>query len=302
MEQKQSIFKKLTEGLGKTRNGPLLGLFSSKREINDDFFDELEEALVIADTGMAVTLELLDELKRVIKERRITHSDDAREALIELIAEKMQFEQEFLSEKECAVLLVVGVNGVGKTTTIGKLAHFYKQMGESVMLAAADTFRAAASEQLTIWAQRNGVPIVKHGEGSDPAAVLFDAISSFKAKGGTKLICDTAGRLHNKKNLMNELEKMRRIIDREMPDITTKVLLVLDAAAGQNSLIQARTFMEFTGVTDVVLTKLDGTAKGGMAIAVKSELNLPVRFIGIGEGIDDLQPFDAEAYARALIG
>ena len=219
-----------------------------------------------------------------------------------ILAGCMRPERAFLPEGEPAVLLIVGVNGVGKTTSIGKMAAHYKSEGRKPMMAAADTFRAAAAEQLSVWAERAGVPIIKHGEGADPAAVVFDAIASFKAKGCDLLLCDTAGRLHNKKNLMSELEKIRRVIARELPGMHTEVLLVLDATTGQNAIAQARVFGESAGLTGVVLTKLDGTAKGGMTVAIKQELGLPVRFVGVGEGIDDLQPFDADAFARALIG
>ena len=213
----------------------------------------------------------------------------------------MQPDTDFLPDTDQAVIMAAGVNGVGKTTSIGKLAAMYKSEGKSVMLAAADTFRAAAAEQLTIWAERAGVPIVKHNEGADPAAVVYDAIASFKAKKCNVLICDTAGRLHNKVNLMNELSKMRRIIDRDLPGVPVEVLLVLDATTGQNAIAQAQVFGASAGLTGIILTKLDGTAKGGVAVAVKDELGLPVRFVGVGEGIDDLQPFDAEAFAEALM-
>ncbi|MBQ3132340.1 MAG: signal recognition particle-docking protein FtsY, partial [Clostridia bacterium] len=208
----------------------------------------------------------------------------------------------FLQDARKAVILIVGVNGVGKTTSIGKIAAYYKAQGRDVMMAAADTFRAAAAEQLTVWAERAGTPIVKHGEGADPAAVVFDATASFKARNRDILLCDTAGRLHNKKNLMNELEKMRRVIDRELPGVPVEALMVLDATTGQNAIAQARAFGESAGLTGIILTKLDGTAKGGVAVAVKEELNIPVRFVGVGEGIDDMHPFDPEDYARALLG
>ena len=302
MEKKQGFFEKLKNGLSKTGGGMFAGLFAGEERINDDFYEELEEAMIVADMGMALSETLLDALQDAVDERKLKTRAEAREALAEILAENMQPDAPFLAGSGPAVVLIVGVNGVGKTTSIGKMAAYYKAAGKKPMMAAADTFRAAAAEQLTVWAERADVPIVKHGEGADPAAVVFDAIASFKAKGCDLLLCDTAGRLHNKKNLMNELEKIRRVIARELPDATTEVLLVLDATTGQNAIAQARVFGEFAGLTGVVLTKLDGTAKGGMTVAVKRELGLPVRFVGVGEGVDDLQPFDAEAFARALIG
>jgi fused signal recognition particle receptor len=302
MEQKTGIFQRLKQGLSKTRDGILAAVFSGRDGIDDDFFENLEEALIMADVGMELTQVLLGELRTRIKAERLTKATEARTALRGILAEHMRTEEEFLPEAGPSVLLIVGVNGVGKTTSIGKLANYYKQQGRRLMLAAADTFRAAAAEQLGIWAERAGVPMIRHGEGADPAAGVYDAIASFKAKGCNLLICDTAGRLHNKKNLMNELEKIRRVISRELPDATCRVLLVLDATTGQNAIAQAKAFSDSAGLTDVVLTKLDGTAKGGMAIAVKDMLGLPVRFVGVGEGLDDLQPFDAEAFAAALLG
>ena len=302
MEQKMSVFQRLKQGLSKTRDSILATVFSGRDSIDDEFYEALEEALIMADVGMELTESLLDELRAQIKSDRLSKATQAREALRDLLAAHMTTEEEFLPETGPAVLLIVGVNGVGKTTSIGKLAYHYKQQGKRPMLAAADTFRAAAAEQLGIWAERAGVPMVRHGEGADPAAVVFDAIASFKAKDCDLLICDTAGRLHNKKNLMNELEKIRRVIARELPDAPCRVLLVLDATTGQNAIAQAKAFGEAAGLTDVVLTKLDGTAKGGMAIAVKDMLELPVRFVGVGEALDDLQPFDAQAFAAALLG
>lgn len=302
MEQKTGIFQRLKQGLSKTRDGILATVFSGRDAIDDDFFESLEEALIMADVGMELTKDLLGELRGRIKAERLTKAADARTALCSVLVEHMRTEEEFLPETGPSVLLIVGVNGVGKTTSIGKLANYYKQQGRRPMLAAADTFRAAAAEQLGIWAERAGVPMIRHGEGADPAAVVYDAIASFKAKGCDLLICDTAGRLHNKKNLMNELEKIRRVISRELPDAVCRVLLVLDATTGQNAIAQAKAFSDSAGLTDVVLTKLDGTAKGGMGIAVKDMLGLPVRFVGVGEGLNDLQPFDAEAFAAALLG
>ena len=302
MEKKQGFFEKLKKGLSKTGGGLFASLFSGDERIDADFYDELEEAMIVADMGMATAGTLLEALKNAVSEQKLKTRTEAREVLAGILAGCMRPERAFLPEGEPAVLLIVGVNGVGKTTSIGKVAAHYKSEGRKPMMAAADTFRAAAAEQLSVWAERAGVPIIKHGEGADPAAVVFDAIASFKAKGCDLLLCDTAGRLHNKKNLMSELEKIRRVIARELPGMHTEVLLVLDATTGQNAIAQARVFGESAGLTGVVLTKLDGTAKGGMTVAIKQELGLPVRFVGVGEGIDDLQPFDADAFARALIG
>ena len=302
MEKKQGFFEKLKKGLSKTGGGLFASLFSGDERIDADFYDELEEAMIVADMGMATAGTLLEALKNAVSEQKLNTRTEEREVLAGILAGCMRPERAFLPEGEPAVLLIVGVNGVGKTTSIGKMAAHYKSEGRKPMMAAADTFRAAAAEQLSVWAERAGVPIIKHGEGADPAAVGFDAIASFKAKGCDLLLCDTAGRLHNKKNLMSELEKIRRVIARELPGMHTEVLLVLDATTGQNAIAQARVFGESAGLTGVVLTKLDGTAKGGMTVAIKQELGLPVRFVGVGEGIDDLHPFDAYAFARALIG
>ncbi len=302
MEKKQGFFEKLKKGLSKTGGGMFASLFAGDERIDAEFYDELEEAMIVADMGMATSETLLERLRETVSERKLKTRTEAREALAGILADCMRPERDFLPEGEPAVILIVGVNGVGKTTSIGKMAAYYKSEGRKPMMAAADTFRAAAAEQLAVWAERAGVPIVKHGEGADPAAVVFDAIASCKAKGCDLLLCDTAGRLHNKKNLMNELEKIRRVIGRELPGVHTEVLLVLDATTGQNAIAQARVFGESAGLTGVVLTKLDGTAKGGMTVAIRQELGLPVRFVGVGEGIDDLQPFDPDAFARALIG
>ena len=300
--KKQSIFSKLFSGLKATRDTIFGGLFVENGEkINDEFYDELEEAMIISDMGMATAEKLLSQLRKELKAQGINTRTEARKVMIKLLAEAMKPETEFLPNADNAVIMIVGVNGVGKTTSIGKLASMYKAEGKSVMLAAADTFRAAAAEQLTVWAERADVPIVKHGEGADPAAVVFDSIASFKAKKCNLLICDTAGTLHNKVNLTKELSKMRRVISRELPDAPVEVLLVLDATTGQNAIAQAKAFGENAGLTGIILTKLDGTAKGGVVVAVKDELGLPVRFVGVGEGIDDLQPFDAETFAEALI-
>lgn len=301
-QKKKGFFGKLKDGLKKTRDSLFGGLFvDSDERINDEFYDELEEAMIISDMGMNTTEKLLSALRARLKADGIHKRSEAREALIDILAGNMRTDSPFAPDNESAVILIVGVNGVGKTTSIGKLAAMYKADGRSVMLAAGDTFRAAAAEQLTIWSERAGVPIVKHNEGADPAAVVFDAIASYKAKKCDLLICDTAGRLHNKKNLMSELAKIRRVIERELPGVPVEVLLVLDATTGQNAIAQAKVFGENTGLTGIILTKLDGTAKGGVVVAVKDELGLPVRFVGVGEGIDDLQPFDADSFARALI-
>ncbi len=301
MTEKQNFFNKLRQGLSKTRNSFLANVFSAGRKVDAAFYEELEEALIVADVGMKTTEAILDRLKKTLESLKIREIDDAREKLISILTDIMRPGDEFLAGVESAALLIVGVNGVGKTTSIGKLAHYFVETGRKPLIAAADTFRAAAAEQLAIWAQRSGVPIVKHMEGADPAAVVFDAIASFKAKGGNILLCDTAGRLHNKKNLMDELGKIKRIIERELPDARFEVLLVLDATTGQNAIAQAKVFSEYSGLTGIILTKLDGTAKGGVAVAVREELGLPVRFAGVGEGIDDLQPFDPEAFAKALV-
>lgn len=294
------FFDKLRQGLSRTGSG-LAAIFQGGG-INDEFYEELEEALIMADVGMETTERLLDSLRDAVAEGKLKERAEAREKLVNILADFMRPESGFLEGADKAVILIVGVNGVGKTTSIGKIAAYYKAQGRDVMMAAADTFRAAAAEQLTVWAERANTPIVKHGEGADPAAVVFDAAASFKARGRDMLICDTAGRLHNKKNLMNELEKMRRVIDRELPGIPVEALMVLDATTGQNAIAQARAFGESAGLTGIILTKLDGTAKGGVAVAVKEELNIPVRFVGVGEGINDMHPFDPEDYARALLG
>ena len=294
------LFSKLKKSLSHTGGGLFAAIFgNSDEKLNDEFYDELLEAMVVADMGYELSEKLIAELKAKVKELGIKDRSGAREQLIELLSTLMEDSGE--TETYPMVILVVGVNGVGKTTTIGKLANYYANRGKAPLLAAADTFRAAASEQLTVWAERADVPIIKHGEGADPAAVVFDAAASFKAKKRDVLICDTAGRLHNKKNLMSELEKIRRVIIRELPDARIESLLILDATTGQNAIAQAKIFDETAMLTGVVITKLDGTAKGGFAVAVKEELGIPVKYIGIGEGIDDIAPFDAKAYASALL-
>ena len=300
--EKKGFFSRLKEGLGKTRKNILggidevLGHFTT---IDEDLFEELEEALIMADLGVETTETVMEGLRAAVKRERATDPAQVRELLTAEIAGLMDKEEPEEPEGP-AVLLVIGVNGVGKTTTIGKLAHVYREQGKTVMLAAADTFRAAAIDQLEIWGERCGVPVIKHTEGSDPAAVVFDAVQAARSKGVDLLICDTAGRLHNKKNLMEELKKIDRIIDREYPQARKEVYLVLDATTGQNALQQARLFREAAPLTGIVLTKLDGTAKGGVVVAIQAELGVPVKFIGVGEGIDDLQPFRAKEFARAL--
>ena len=301
MEQgKKSFFEKLRAGLGRTREGVFSGLFRADERVNEAFFEELEEGMILADMGMDTAEKLLDALRGLVKEAHIVERPAAREALIRLVADAVRPAAPFAANVGPAALLLVGVNGVGKTTSIGKIAHCYREQGRRPMLAAGDTFRAAAAEQLGEWARRADVPMVRHGEGADPSAVVFDAIASGRAKGCDLLICDTAGRLHNRSNLMNELAKMRRVIGRELPDVPCETLLVLDATTGQNAVAQARGFAEAAGLTGVILTKLDGTAKGGVVVAVADALGLPVRFVGVGEQIDDLRPFDPDAFAAAL--
>ena len=271
-------------------------------ELTDNFYDELEESLILADTGMDVTLDLVEQLRRRARQEGVKTVEGARELMRNIIAETLTVGEMGLDlSTKPAVALFIGVNGVGKTTTIGKIGAQLKNEGKRVIFCAADTFRAAASEQLTIWADRAGVEIIKQHEGADPAAVVFDAASAAKARKADVVLVDTAGRLHNKQNLMNELNKISRVIDRELPDAARETLLVLDATTGQNGLIQARQFKEAAGITGIVLTKLDGTAKGGIAIAITKELGVPVKYAGVGEGVDDLKPFDPMEYAEAII-
>ena len=271
-------------------------------ELTDDFYDELEESLILADTGMDVTLELVEELRRRVKAEGVKTIEGAREVMVRVIADALSAGDTALNlSTRPSVVLFIGVNGVGKTTTIGKIGHQLRDQRKKVLFCAADTFRAAAAEQLTIWADRAGVDIIKQQEGADPAAVVFDAMSAAKARSSDVVLVDTAGRLHNKQNLMNELNKISRVIDRELPGCARETLLVLDATTGQNGLIQAKQFKEAAGITGIVLTKLDGTAKGGIAIAIAKELGVPVKYAGVGEGIDDLKPFDAQEFAQALI-
>ena len=297
----QGVFAKFLHGLSRTRGGLLSQVFARGGRVDGAFFDGLEEALILADVGVGVTEKLLCELRARCKADSVGDTAAAREILCGMIAGLLQAKAAFLADTGPAALLIVGVNGVGKTTSIGKLAHLYKVQGRRPLIAAADTFRAAAAEQLTEWSKRADVPMIRHGEGADPAAVVFDAAASYKARGYDLLICDTAGRLHNKTNLMNELAKIRRVLTRELPDLPVETLLVLDAMTGQNAVPQARAFLACCEATGVILTKLDGTAKGGVVISVASELDLPVRFIGVGEGLDDLQPFDARLFAQALL-
>lgn len=300
-QKKKGLFARLREGLSKTRGNlteKVDDMVRENRKIDDEFYEELEDILVMADCGLKATTVIIDELKARVKAGNIKDAAQAREILKQIMVEQMDIPRPPL--KWPMVMMVVGVNGVGKTTTIGKLSLRFQSIGRKVMLCAADTFRAAAAEQLTVWAERARVPIVKHEEGADPAAVVFDGIKSAKAQGADLLIVDTAGRLHNKKNLMDELNKMRRVIDREYPEADTRCILVLDATTGQNGLIQARAFKEVCEVGGIILSKLDGTAKGGIALAIRQELEVPVWYIGVGEGIDDLQPFNAKEFVDAL--
>ena len=295
--------KKLDDGLKKTRNGffgNILNMMGAS-EIDDDLYEELEEQLILADTGADMASKLVDELSGEVKHKHLKTGPQALEALEGLIEKELTPDSEFDLSGKPAVILVIGVNGVGKTTSIAKLANLYKSQGKRVMLAAGDTFRAAAAEQLSVWADRAGVPLVKAGEGADPAAVIFDAVQSAAARGYDLVICDTAGRLHNKKNLMDELTKIRRAVPKACAEASVETLLVLDAITGQNAISQAREFVAAAEATGVILTKLDGTAKGGCVISVKDKLGLPVRFVGVGEGIDDLMVFEPAAFAHSLM-
>lgn len=303
-EEKKSFFGRLKEGLTKTRNNIVHGIdavFGGFSNIDEDFYEELEEILIMGDIGVKATGEILDKLREQVKENHIKEPVDCKEFLIRNIKEQMQVgETAYDFEKEQSVVLVIGVNGVGKTTTVGKLAGKLKAQERRVLLAAADTFRAAAGEQLNEWANRAGVDVIGGSEGSDPASVIYDAVNAAKARGVDVLLCDTAGRLHNKKNLMEELKKINRIIDKEFPDAHRENLVVLDGTTGQNALQQAREFGEVADLTGIILTKMDGTAKGGIAVAIQSELQIPVKYIGVGETIDDLQKFDADQFVDAL--
>ena len=303
-EGKKGFFGRLVEGLAKTRNNIVSGIdsiFSGFSAIDDDFYEEIEETLIMGDLGIQTTMSIVEDLRAKVKEQHIKEPEECKELLISSIKQQMDLgENAYEFEHRKSVVLVIGVNGVGKTTSVGKLAGQLKDSGHKVILAAADTFRAAAIEQLTEWAGRAGVDIIAQQEGSDPAAVIYDAVAAAKSRKADVLICDTAGRLHNKKNLMEELRKINRIIDKEYPDAYRETLVVLDGTTGQNALAQARQFMEGADITGIILTKLDGTAKGGIAVAIQSELGLPVKYIGIGEQIDDLQKFNADDFVNAL--
>lgn len=296
------FFDKLGASLKKTRDSifETIGSMVTASEITDDMYDDLEEQLILADTGVDVAMDLVEQLRKKVRAEHLKTGEQALAALKELIRDMLAADAEMDLSGSPAVILVIGVNGVGKTTSIAKLAHLYKEQGKSVMLAAGDTFRAAASEQLGVWAQRAGVPMVRHNEGADPAAVIFDAVQSAAAKKIDIVICDTAGRLHNKKYLMAELSKISRVVNKACESASVETLLVLDAITGQNAINQASQFIDAAGATGVVLTKLDGTAKGGAVISIKAKLGLPVRFVGVGEGLDDLMPFDPDAFADAL--
>lgn len=303
-EEKKGFFARLKSGLSKTRNNIVSGIdavFGGFSHIDEDFYEELEEILIMGDIGVRATDEILEKLKKQVKENHIKEPVDCKQFLIQNIKDQMKTEEnDYSFEKEISVILMIGVNGVGKTTTVGKLAGKFKKEGRKVIIGACDTFRAAAGEQLTEWANRAGVEIIGGKEGADPASVLFDAVAAAKARHADVLLCDTAGRLHNKKNLMEELRKMNRIIEREFPEAHRENFIVLDATTGQNALQQAREFGEVTDLTGIVLTKMDGTAKGGIAVAIQSELQVPVKYIGVGETIDDLQKFDSDTFVDAL--
>ena len=298
------LFSKFRKGLKKTRDEGITAkvdeVIETYDEICDDLFDELEEVLIMGDVGMQTAERIISDLKEKIENDKITEVSEVRETLKDIVAGIVWGGSYLKLSTKPSVILVIGVNGVGKTTTIGKLAMRLKSMGRSVILGATDTFRAAAIEQLEVWAKRADVPMVKHAEGADPAAVVYDTIQSAKAKGTDVIIIDTAGRLHNKKNLMDELNKISRVIDRELPDASRETLLILDATTGQNAVNQAKDFKDAAGITGIILTKLDGTARGGVVLAINNELDVPVKFVGVGEQIDDLQPFDADAFASAL--
>ena len=303
-EEKLGFFARLKAGLAKTRDNIVKGIdrvFSGFSSIDEEFYEELEEILIMGDIGVKATEEILETLRKRVKADHIKEPADCKEILIESIKEQMQVaEAAYEFETKQSIVFVIGVNGVGKTTTVGKLAGKLKQAGRKTVIAAADTFRAAAGEQLEMWAHRAGVEMIGGKEGADPASVLFDAVQSAKARGADVLLCDTAGRLHNKKNLMEELKKMNRIIDKEFPDAHRENLIVLDASTGQNALQQAKEFSQVTNLTGIVLTKMDGTAKGGIAVAIQSELGIPVKYIGVGESIDDLEKFNADQFVDAL--
>lgn len=303
-EEKKGFFKRLVQGLTKTRDNIVSGIdaiFSGFSSIDDDFYEEIEEILIMGDIGVSATEKIIENLKQKVKEQKIKEPAECKQLLIDSIKEQMQVgETAYRFEEEKSVVLVIGVNGVGKTTTIGKLAGKLKAKGKKVVIAAADTFRAAAGEQLAEWANRAGVEMIGGQEGADPGSVVYDAVAAAKSRNADVLLCDTAGRLHNKKNLMEELKKINRIIDKEFPDAHRETLVVLDGTTGQNALAQAKQFGEAADITGIVLTKMDGTAKGGIAVAIQSELGIPVKYIGVGETIDDLEKFDSNDFVNAL--
>ena len=304
MAEKKGFFSRLAAGLTKTRDNIASGfdsIFKGFSSIDDDFYEELEEIMIMSDMGIDTTMSIIENLKKKVKEEKIKEPEECRQVLIDSIKEQMKLGEEAYDFKDKkSVVLVIGVNGVGKTTSVGKMASLLKGEGKKVMMAAADTFRAGAIEQLKEWAGRAGVDIISQAEGADPAAVVYDAVSAAKARNVDVLLCDTAGRLHNKKNLMEELKKINRIVEREYPEAYKETLIVLDGTTGQNALAQAKQFKEATDISGIILTKLDGTAKGGIAIAIQAELGIPVKYIGIGEQVDDLQPFDPDMFVNAL--
>ena len=304
MSEKKGFFSRLSAGLTKTRDNIASGfdsIFKGFSSIDDDFYEELEEIMIMSDMGIDTTMSIIENLKKKVKEEKIKEPEECRQVLIDSIKEQMKLGEEAYDFKDKkSVVLVIGVNGVGKTTSVGKMASLLKGEGKKVMMAAADTFRAGAIEQLKEWAGRAGVDIISQAEGADPAAVVYDAVSAAKARNLDVRLCDTAGRLHNKKNLMDELKKINRIVEREYPEAYKETLIVLDGTTGQNALAQAKQFKEATDISGIILTKLDGTAKGGIAIAIQAELGIPVKYIGIGEQVDDLQPFDPDMFVNAL--
>lgn len=303
-EEKKGFFSRLKAGLTKTRDNIVSGIdavFHGASEIDDDFYDEIEEILIMGDVGVNATNDIMERMKQTVKEKHLKHPSECKQLLVDSIKEQMRVgDTAYDFEKKQSVIFIIGVNGVGKTTSVGKLSGILKGQGKKVLIAAADTFRAAASDQLSEWARRAGVDMIGGADGADPASVIYDAVNAAKARNADVLICDTAGRLHNKKNLMEELKKMNRIIDREFPDAHRENLIVLDGTTGQNALAQAREFGEVADLTGIILTKMDGTAKGGIAVAIQSELNVPVKYIGVGETIEDLQKFDVDEFVNAL--